>query len=178
MMPLNFAIHSLDYPLVLSFVTAIGIVILLLSCLIGACIIATSFITLIIYIICECLCWHVFEEFISDLLQRGIHRVRMLTYQAIIPNYLQPLDMIEGSPQSTDDREMISQQTLEKLLPPMIYGGDKNSFESKNCTICLDDYVVGESCRVFPECKHMFHLSCIDNWLKNHLTCPVCRRRI
>ncbi|KAK6230552.1 hypothetical protein QUC31_002076 [Theobroma cacao] len=178
MVTLSFAIHSLDYPLIVSLITAIGIVFLLLSCLIGVCIIATSFIILIIYIICECLSWPIFGKFISDLLRRAIHRVRVVTYQAIIPNYLQPSGMTEGFPQSTDDRVMLRQQTFEKLLRPMIYGVGSHPLKSRDCAICLDDYVVGEVCRVFPACKHTFHLSCIDHWLENHRTCPVCRQCI
>lgn len=181
MITVNFAIPSLDYPLIFSIITALGIVLLLLSCLIGACIVAVSFLIFIIYIICECLSWSIFEKFISDLLRRGIRRARLVTYQAIIPNYLQSLDMIEEFSESIEERIELRQQALEKLLPPVIYGtGGRQTIGSgsRDCAICLDDYVAGELCRVFPVCKHMFHLSCIDNWLNMHLTCPVCRKSI
>jgi E3 ubiquitin-protein ligase ATL7/58/59 len=29
--------------------------------------------------------------------------------------------------------------------------------------------------RRLPTCKHEFHLHCIDEWLANHTTCPMCR---
>ncbi|GJU37470.1 RING-H2 finger protein ATL67-like protein [Tanacetum coccineum] len=29
--------------------------------------------------------------------------------------------------------------------------------------------------RMLPECKHCFHLSCVDAWLKLNASCPVCR---
>ncbi|OMP04689.1 Zinc finger, RING-type [Corchorus olitorius] len=166
------------YPLILSFVTAIGIFIVSLSCLIGVCIIAASFIILIIYIICECLSLTMIEKFLFDLLKKWIPPVRLLAYQAIIPNYLQQLEIVEDIPQSIEERARLRQQALEKLLPRTIYGGGRHPLRSKECAICLEDYVVGEPCRVFPVCKHMFHLTCIDHWLKNHLTCPVCRKSI
>ncbi|KAG4213554.1 hypothetical protein ERO13_A01G064050v2 [Gossypium hirsutum] len=178
MITLSFAVHSLNLPLIISSLTALGIAIVLLSCIVGACIIATSFVFIFIYVICECLSWPIFEKLFSDILRRGIHRVRTATYRAIIVNYVQPLDMLEGFPESINGRLLLRQQALEKLLPPMAYGVDNHALKSSECPICLDDYVVGESCRVFPDCKHMFHLSCIDHWLKNHLTCPVCRKCI
>ncbi|KAF3576180.1 hypothetical protein DY000_02036074 [Brassica cretica] len=29
--------------------------------------------------------------------------------------------------------------------------------------------------RMMPECKHYFHLCCLDAWLKLNGSCPVCR---
>ncbi|GAB2287801.1 hypothetical protein Dimus_022161 [Dionaea muscipula] len=48
------------------------------------------------------------------------------------------------------------------------------SEEGVECTICLDEFVVGGEAKVMP-CKHRFHGSCIDKWLKLHGSCPVCR---
>ncbi|KAI3793563.1 hypothetical protein L1987_36182 [Smallanthus sonchifolius] len=43
------------------------------------------------------------------------------------------------------------------------------------CSICLADYTPADMLRLLPECGHLFHVSCIDTWLKIHPTCPVCR---
>ncbi|GKF74860.1 RING-H2 finger protein ATL67-like protein, partial [Tanacetum coccineum] len=32
-----------------------------------------------------------------------------------------------------------------------------------------------EMMRMLPECKHCFHLNCVDAWLKLNASCPVCR---
>ncbi|KAJ1396204.1 Zinc finger, RING-type [Sesbania bispinosa] len=29
--------------------------------------------------------------------------------------------------------------------------------------------------RMMPECRHYFHLCCLDSWLKLNGSCPVCR---
>ncbi|KAI9158431.1 RING finger domain-containingprotein [Paramyrothecium foliicola] len=43
------------------------------------------------------------------------------------------------------------------------------------CTICTEDFEVGEDVRVLP-CGHHFHPHCIDPWLINVSgTCPLCR---
>ncbi|KAK4240286.1 hypothetical protein C8A03DRAFT_13378 [Achaetomium macrosporum] len=43
------------------------------------------------------------------------------------------------------------------------------------CSICAEDFTVGEDVRVLP-CDHKFHPACIDPWLINISgTCPLCR---
>ncbi|XWS50084.1 hypothetical protein CRYUN_Cryun12cG0058000 [Craigia yunnanensis] len=43
------------------------------------------------------------------------------------------------------------------------------------CPICLCEYQAKETLRTIPDCKHYFHASCIDEWLKLNATCPLCR---
>ncbi|XP_062181253.1 E3 ubiquitin-protein ligase EL5-like [Phragmites australis] len=43
------------------------------------------------------------------------------------------------------------------------------------CVICLGMVQVGEMVRRLPACKHLFHVECIDMWLRSHSTCPICR---
>ena len=41
------------------------------------------------------------------------------------------------------------------------------------CTICTEDFTVGEDVRVLP-CSHKFHPACVDPWLTNVSgTCPL-----
>jgi hypothetical protein len=43
------------------------------------------------------------------------------------------------------------------------------------CVICLGMVQVGEMVRRLLACKHLFHVECIDMWLRSHSTCPICR---
>ncbi|KAJ0966339.1 hypothetical protein J5N97_027477 [Dioscorea zingiberensis] len=43
------------------------------------------------------------------------------------------------------------------------------------CSICLADYKDSDVLRLLPDCRHLFHLKCVDPWLRQHPTCPVCR---
>ncbi len=45
------------------------------------------------------------------------------------------------------------------------------------CAICLCDFEPGDASRRLP-CLHMFHKDCIDDWLKQHRDCPVCKTDI
>jgi len=44
----------------------------------------------------------------------------------------------------------------------------------KECTICIDDYKVGNIVRQL-KCSHTFHQACIDKWLTTNKMCPNCR---
>ena len=49
------------------------------------------------------------------------------------------------------------------------------SMNSK-CTVCQDDFNEQDDVRVLP-CEHIYHLDCIDDWLKIHsYKCPCCRK--
>ncbi|XP_075700506.1 uncharacterized protein LOC142664933 [Rhinoderma darwinii] len=44
----------------------------------------------------------------------------------------------------------------------------------QSCTICLEDYEIGEQVTVLP-CSHLFHLPCIAHWIPTNPRCPLCR---
>lgn len=42
------------------------------------------------------------------------------------------------------------------------------------CLVCLDEWQEDDDCRVLS-CKHVFHASCVDQWLENNSnSCPLC----
>jgi E3 ubiquitin-protein ligase RNF115/126 len=45
------------------------------------------------------------------------------------------------------------------------------------CSICMDEVNIGEQVTELP-CKHWFHHQCVSAWLKEHDTCPHCRKGI
>ena len=45
------------------------------------------------------------------------------------------------------------------------------------CSICMDALSVGDEVTELP-CKHWFHGDCVAAWLREHDTCPQCRRGI
>ncbi|KAJ7947621.1 E3 ubiquitin-protein ligase SDIR1 [Quillaja saponaria] len=53
----------------------------------------------------------------------------------------------------------------------------KASEDELTCTICLEQVNRGELVRSLP-CLHQFHTNCIDPWLRQQGTCPVCKFRL
>lgn len=45
----------------------------------------------------------------------------------------------------------------------------------KECHLCSEMYSCKEKKILY--CKHSFHKSCIDKWLKTNDTCPLCREK-
>ncbi|CAJ1956666.1 unnamed protein product [Sphenostylis stenocarpa] len=49
--------------------------------------------------------------------------------------------------------------------------------DAVECAVCLSVLGDGEHVRLLPNCKHTFHVGCIDTWLALHSTCPLCRTK-
>ncbi|ONM28490.1 RING-H2 finger protein ATL3 [Zea mays] len=47
-----------------------------------------------------------------------------------------------------------------------------------DCAVCLSELADGEKVRALPGCSHVFHVDCIDAWLRSRTTCPVCRAEV
>ncbi|GMN42040.1 hypothetical protein TIFTF001_011263 [Ficus carica] len=47
--------------------------------------------------------------------------------------------------------------------------------EEQECPICLEEYTK-ENPRIMMKCFHIYHLSCIYEWLERSNLCPVCNR--
>jgi hypothetical protein len=45
------------------------------------------------------------------------------------------------------------------------------------CPICIAEFNTGDLCRQLP-CDHVFHRTCIDQWLQVSIVCPMCKRNI
>jgi hypothetical protein len=71
-----------------------------------------------------------------------------------------------------------------KLVYQELYKQDYNrcvpidpSFE---CAICLNRGVFTRKPKRYVKqlsCGHKFHVTCINRWMFDHMTCPVCRHR-
>nr|KYP60699.1 Putative RING-H2 finger protein ATL5D [Cajanus cajan] len=68
-------------------------------------------------------------------------------------------------------------ESYPKLLYSQVEKEKKGSSSlSSSCPICLGDYKETDMLRLLPYCDHLFHLACVDPWLRFHSTCPICRK--
>ena len=49
--------------------------------------------------------------------------------------------------------------------------------DEEKCAICLGGYEDDEEVRILP-CQHVYHVECVDQWLKVKHLCPVCKKSI
>ncbi|XVE96267.1 hypothetical protein REPUB_Repub02eG0206300 [Reevesia pubescens] len=71
----------------------------------------------------------------------------------------------------------LDEETI-KSYPKLLYSEaklQKKDYTATCCSICLADYKSSDTLRLLPDCNHLFHLKCVDPWLRLHPTCPVCR---
>ena len=47
-------------------------------------------------------------------------------------------------------------------------------YSDTSCAICIENHVCGDNVRILP-CRHIFHKKCIDPWLHERQTCPICK---
>lgn len=73
----------------------------------------------------------------------------------------------------------IDAATLE-AYPAVVYGearkpASEEQQQAACCAVCLERYGDSDVVRVLPDCGHLFHRECVDPWLRQRPTCPVCR---
>ncbi|KAK9278925.1 hypothetical protein L1049_028506 [Liquidambar formosana] len=70
----------------------------------------------------------------------------------------------------------MSHNDLEKLPCFEYNAGDIGNYSTLvDCAVCLENFKVGDKCRLLPNCSHCFHPQCIDSWLLKTSLCPICR---
>lgn len=76
------------------------------------------------------------------------------------------------------DRDSGLDRAVVEALPMFSFSALKGMKEGLECAVCLSKYESPELLRLLPQCKHAFHLDCVDVWLNHHSTCPLCRHRV
>ncbi|KAK7276294.1 hypothetical protein RIF29_17433 [Crotalaria pallida] len=85
---------------------------------------------------------------------------------------------VSGLPNSSSTMQQASSSTPaeKKEDTSNATGSMKASDDELTCSVCLEQVNVGDTLRSLP-CLHQFHANCIDPWLRQQGTCPVCKFR-
>ncbi|KAL0739129.1 hypothetical protein Bca4012_015339 [Brassica carinata] len=79
---------------------------------------------------------------------------------------------------NSSDRFSGLDKTVIESLPLFRFSALKGSKQGLDCSVCLSKFESVEILRLLPKCRHAFHIGCIDQWLEQHATCPLCRDRV
>ena len=70
----------------------------------------------------------------------------------------------------------LSEHVINRIPMSKVKLGSRLLVPGRQCRLCLQGYSAGELVRRLPECGHIFHRLCIDQWLQNdHRRCPIDR---
>ncbi|XP_017263969.1 RING finger protein 150a [Kryptolebias marmoratus] len=71
-----------------------------------------------------------------------------------------------------------AKKAMSKLQVRTLKKGDKETeSDFDNCAVCIEGYKPNDVVRILP-CRHVFHKHCVDPWLQDHRTCPMCKMNI
>ncbi|XP_034258540.1 E3 ubiquitin-protein ligase RNF130 isoform X2 [Pantherophis guttatus] len=71
-----------------------------------------------------------------------------------------------------------AKKAVGKLTARTVKKGDKETDpDFDHCAVCIESYKQNDVVRILP-CKHVFHKTCVDPWLSEHCTCPMCKLNI
>lgn len=91
-----------------------------------------------------------------------------------IANRLRPAS---GAELSKEEKFVIVMSALPsypyRLMPQLDGECDEDYILRTQCQICLEDYHENEPVRALP-CMHVFHGSCVEDWLRVRMQCPNC----
>ncbi|KAL6114877.1 rnf215 [Pungitius sinensis] len=92
----------------------------------------------------------------------------------------------QNQEQQNEDVELLPKQdVLKRMLSlktktyrqPKPRCDPSQPVETDNCAVCLEPFNNNQCLRVLP-CLHEYHRDCVDPWLLQHHTCPLCKRSI
>ncbi|KAK7141694.1 hypothetical protein R3I93_015743 [Phoxinus phoxinus] len=71
-----------------------------------------------------------------------------------------------------------TEKAIAKLQVRTLRTGDPEvDSEDTSCVVCTDSFTRNEQVTVLP-CRHLYHKKCIEPWLLEHATCPMCKNNI
>ncbi|EMP27155.1 hypothetical protein UY3_15754, partial [Chelonia mydas] len=80
-----------------------------------------------------------------------------------------------GSQFGSQGHRKETKKVINQLQLHTVKHGDKGlDVDAENCAVCIENYKPKDIVRILP-CKHIFHRTCIDPWLLDHRTCPMCK---
>ncbi|XP_066246985.1 E3 ubiquitin-protein ligase goliath-like [Euwallacea similis] len=92
--------------------------------------------------------------------------------------YVQRFRYIRTKDKLTRKLGNAAKKALSKIPTKSLKADDKEiQGDGECCAVCIEPYKLSDTLRILP-CGHEFHKNCIDPWLLEHRTCPMCKMDI
>ena len=82
--------------------------------------------------------------------------------------------MIYEEEEKKEMKKKLIQNFLMEELKPQLFNEKINLNDNDMCTICCEKFVLGVSEVSVTPCSHVFHHECIEKWIKEKITDPLC----
>ncbi|KAK9916631.1 hypothetical protein WJX75_005132 [Coccomyxa subellipsoidea] len=79
--------------------------------------------------------------------------------------------------EAVESRKGASTQQIEHLPTVIVGASGVGPDKECKCPICLEDFSPGAVLHRLP-CNHQFHRDCVDKWLTQKATCPICQQSL
>jgi len=68
-------------------------------------------------------------------------------------------------------------ETLQQIEQFQWPPADVQASTQTTCMVCLGEFAACDQCRRLP-CRHVFHSSCVEEWLRRCTDCPICKDNV
>ncbi|XP_046438523.1 protein goliath-like isoform X2 [Daphnia pulex] len=101
----------------------------------------------------------------------------MISLAWLVFYYIQRFRYLHAKDRLSRELTSAAQKALSKIPTRAIKNTDKEVSEAECCAVCIEPYKASDVVRLLP-CRHEFHKVCVDPWLLEHRTCPMCKMDI
>lgn len=95
----------------------------------------------------------------------------------VIIYYVQRFRIIHRRYREAKRRQDLAERAIKQLKNKKLKKNDRAVVEEDSCPICIDNFEAGGNCLELP-CHHLFHKKCIEPWVLDKGTCPMCKINI
>jgi hypothetical protein len=133
------------------------------------------------------------ERALSEMLLRMSYMHGSRHGNIVIQPELSYEELLERFRNDLDENRRGASEEIIRSYPVVLVGEEDDKVDAKRkkeqeaeteekkdygtCGICLEDYQKGERTKALC-CPHSFHAECIDRWLKQVASCPVCKKEV
>lgn len=104
------------------------------------------------------------------------HRPRDPDPLPILTQSMIAAGLIPPEPREPPHTNLVPNSTIGSLETYVYQKEGKE--EEDDCVVCLGQLQQGELVVKLQFCSHFFHEKCINPWLRQHKTCPICRSKV